>query len=70
MQELLEAYPWLPYVPTIFLILLVIGHRIFSRFGNFKVRCPNCKAYNTYTVESELQKSGLFGPVTISSLDR
>ena len=50
MAELLELYPWARYLPTVLLLLLVVGHRILAKYGYFKVRCPNCKVFNAYKV--------------------
>ena len=53
MNELVGSYPWIKFLPTILLLLLVVGYRLYALYQTYKVRCPNCKAFNSYTVEYE-----------------
>ena len=52
MTDLVEAYPWVWIVPAIgFVLLFAAGQTLFAKYGYFKVRCPNCKLFNSYKVE-------------------
>ena len=53
MTELFEIYPWIVYLPSAMLLLIVVVYRLAARYGYFKVRCPNCKAFDSHTVEYE-----------------
>ena len=66
MIELFKIYPWIIYLPSVVLLFIVVVYRLAARYGHFKVRCPNCKAFNSYTVEYE----GTMDPVTHTAVSR
>ena len=66
MTELFKIYPWIIYLPLVVLLLIFVGYRLAARNGYFKMRCPNCKAFNSYMVEYE----GTMNTVTHTAVSR
>lgn len=66
MIEFFKIYPWIIYLPSAVLLLIVVVNRLAARYGNFKGRCPNCKAFNSYRVEYE----GTIDSVTHTAVSR
>lgn len=53
MIELFKIAPWIIYVPTVVLLIIVVGHRLAAKYGDSKEGCPNCKALDSCRLEYE-----------------
>ena len=53
MTELFKIDPWIIYLPSVALLLIVVVYRFVAKYGHSKVRCPNCKAFDSCMVEHE-----------------